>query len=42
MGALKTMSKPMERLAQTVHLSWTDTSTISKRKETISHKTNVT
>ena len=25
MGALKTMSKPMERLAQTVHLSCTNT-----------------
>ena len=36
------MSKPMVRLAQTVHLPWTDTSTISKQNETTSHKTNVT
>ena len=42
MGALKTMSKPMVRLVQTVNLSWTDTSTISKRTETRFHKSNVT
>ena len=35
---LKTMSKPMVRLAQTVHLSCTDTNTISKWSETGFHK----
>jgi hypothetical protein len=32
----------MERLVQTMHLSCTDTSTISKRTETIFHKAHVT
>ena len=41
-GASKMIYEPMVRLAQTVHLSWTDTSTISKRTETIFHKSNVT
>jgi hypothetical protein len=33
-GASKTISKPMVRLVQTVHLSCIDTNTISKRTET--------
>ena len=39
---LKMMSEPVVRLAQTVHLSSTDTNTISKRSETRFHKTHVT
>jgi len=33
-GASRTIPEPMVRLAQTVHLSCTDTSTVSKRTET--------
>ena len=41
-GASKTISEPMERLAQTVHLSCTDTNTVSKDKEVRSSMTHVT
>jgi hypothetical protein len=33
-GASKTISEAMEHLAQTVHLSCTETNTVSKRTET--------
>jgi hypothetical protein len=33
LGAAKTISEPMVRLAQTMHLSCTDTNTISKQTE---------
>jgi hypothetical protein len=36
------ISEPMVRLAQTVHLSCTNTNTISKRTETRFHKTHIT
>ena len=39
---LKTMSEPRVRLVQTVHLSCTDTNTISKWKEVRFHLTQVT
>jgi hypothetical protein len=32
-GASKTITEPMVRLAQTMHLSCTDTNTVSKRTE---------
>jgi hypothetical protein len=41
-GASKTISKPMVRSAQTVHLSFVDTNTISKRTETGFDLTHVT
>ena len=41
-GASKTISEPMVRLAQTVHLSCTNTNTVAKRIETSFHKTHVT
>jgi hypothetical protein len=41
-GAFKTISKPTVRLAQTVHLSYTDTNTVSKRTEMRFHMTHVT
>ena len=41
LGASKTISEPMVCLAQTVHLSCTDTNTISKRTETRFHRTHV-
>jgi hypothetical protein len=41
-GAPKMISMPMARLAQTVHLSCTNTTTISKWIETRLHMTNVT
>ena len=41
-GASKTICKPMVHLAQTMHLSFTDTNTFSKRKEVRSHMTHVT
>ena len=41
-GASKMISEPMVHLTQTVHLSCTNTDTISKRPETGIHKTNVT
>jgi hypothetical protein len=34
LGASKMISEPMVRLAQTVHLSCTDTNTVSKQTET--------
>jgi hypothetical protein len=40
--ASKTISKAMVRLVQTVHLSCTDTNTISKRTEMRFHMTPVT
>ena len=42
MGASKMISKPMVCLAQTMHLSCTDTNTISKEKEVRFHMTHVT
>ena len=42
LGASKTIFEPMVRLAQTVHLSCTNTNTISKRIETRFHMTHVT
>ena len=41
-GASKIISEPMVRLAQTMHLSCTDTNTISKEKEVGFHMTHVT
>ena len=41
-GASKMISKPMVRLTQIVHLSCTNTNTISKWSETGFHKTHVT
>jgi hypothetical protein len=41
-GASKTISKPTVCLAQTVHLSWTDTNTIFKWTQTRLHMTHVT
>jgi hypothetical protein len=41
-GASKTVSEPMVRLAQTMHLSCTDTNTISKQKEVRFLMTHVT
>jgi hypothetical protein len=41
-GASKTISKPAVCLAQTVHLSCTDTNTISKLTKTRFHMTHVT
>jgi hypothetical protein len=41
-GASKKICKPMVCLAQTMHLSFTDTNTISKRKEERFHMTHVT
>jgi hypothetical protein len=41
-GASKTIYKAMVRLVQTVHLSSTETNTISKRTETRFHMTPVT
>jgi hypothetical protein len=42
LDAYKTISKPMERLTQTVLLSCTDTNTISKQTEMRFHMTHVT
>ena len=41
-GASKTISDPMVRLVQTVHLSCTDTNTVSKQTKTRCHPTHVT
>jgi hypothetical protein len=41
-GASNTISKPMVRLAQIVHLSCTDTNTIFKWKEVRFHMIHVT
>jgi hypothetical protein len=41
-GAFKLMSERMVRLVQTVHLSYTDTNTVSKRTEMRFHMTYVT
>jgi hypothetical protein len=41
-GACKMISELMVHLAQTVHLSCTDTNTISKRTKTRFHMTNIT
>jgi hypothetical protein len=41
-GAFKTISEPTVHLAQTVHLSYNDTNTVSKRTEMRSHVTHVT
>ena len=38
----KTISEPMVRLAQTIHLSCTDTNIVSKQKEVRFHMTHVT
>ena len=38
-GASKAISKPMVRLAQTMHLSCTDTNTVTKWKEVRFHMT---
>ena len=42
MGVCKMISEPMARLTQTVHLSCTDTNTVSKPKEVRFHMTHVT
>jgi hypothetical protein len=42
LGASKTASEPMVRLAQTMHLSYSDTNTISKRTKTRFHMTHDT
>ena len=42
MGASKMISKPMVHLAQTVHLSYTDTNTISMENEVRFHMTHIT
>jgi hypothetical protein len=42
MGASKMISDPMVRLAQIVHLSCTDTNTVSKQIEMRFHMTHVT
>ena len=41
-GASKTISDPMGRLVQTVHLSYSDTNNICKQTETRFHMTHVT
>jgi hypothetical protein len=41
-SAFKTISKPTVHLAQNVHLSYTDTNTVSKRNEMRIHMTQVT
>ena len=41
-GASKMICEPMVRLTQTVHLSCTDTNTISKHTESRFHRTHVT
>jgi hypothetical protein len=41
-GAFKTISEATVRLAQTVHLSYTDTNSFSKRTEMRFHMTHVT
>jgi hypothetical protein len=41
-GVSKMISKPMVRLSHTVHLSYTDTNTISKRAKTRFQMTHVT
>jgi hypothetical protein len=41
-SASKTISKPMVRLTQTMHLSCTDTNTVPKRKEERFYMTHVT
>jgi hypothetical protein len=38
----KMISEPMVRVAQTMHLSCTDTNTVSKRTEAIFYKTHIT
>jgi hypothetical protein len=40
-SASKTISEPMVRLAQTIHLSCTDTISVSKWIETMFHKTHI-
>jgi hypothetical protein len=42
LGASKTISEPTICLAQTMHLSWTDTNTISKWTKTRFHMTHIT
>jgi hypothetical protein len=42
LGASKIISEPMVHLAQTVHLSCTDTNTVYKRTKTRFHMTQVT
>jgi hypothetical protein len=42
LGASKTISKPMVRLAQIVHLSWVTINNISKQNETSIHMSLVT
>ena len=42
LGVSKMISKPMVRLAQTMHQSFTDTNTVSKWKEARFHITHVT
>jgi hypothetical protein len=42
LGACKMIYNPMVHLVQTVHLSCTDTNTVSKRTETRFHTTHVT
>jgi hypothetical protein len=42
MGAFKMISECTVRLVQTVHLSYTDTNTVSKRTEMRFHMTYVT
>jgi hypothetical protein len=42
MGASEMISKPLVRLAQTMHLSCTDSNTISKQTEMRFHMTHVT
>jgi hypothetical protein len=41
-GSSKMIYEPMVRLAQLMHLSWTDANTVSKRTETRFHVTHVT
>jgi hypothetical protein len=41
-GAFKSIYEPTVRLAQTVHLSYTDTNTVSKRTEMRFHMTHIT
>jgi hypothetical protein len=42
MGVSKTISKSMIRLAQTVHLSYTDTNTVSKLADSRFHMSHIT
>ena len=42
LSASKTIYEPMARLVQTMHLSSTDTNTVSKRKEVRFHMTHIT